>query len=157
MLSVTVLCVGKLKENYLREGVAEYAKRLSRFCKFSVHEVAEEPLASESAADVETVKEREGQRLLAQMSSYAIALCIEGKQLSSPEFSALLTALPSSGVSKVTLVIGGSYGLSPQVIARADARVSFGKVTYPHQLMRLILTEQIYRAFMIAGGGSYHK
>ena len=157
MLAVSVLCVGKIKEDYLRAGIAEYAKRLSRFCKFTVTEVEEEQLSSESENDILRVKTREGQRLLKHMEGHVIALCIDGKNLSSPELSRYIAALPSSGVSKITFVIGGSYGLSDEVIARSDFRLSFGKNTYPHQLMRLILTEQIYRAFMIAGGGVYHK
>lgn len=157
MIAIDILCVGKLKEKYLKDGIAEYAKRLSRFCSLSLTEVEEEPLASSSAADVEKVRQREGKRLLARADGFVVALCIEGKQLSSPQFSELVSDLPNRGVSRITFVIGGSYGLSDEVVARADLRLSFGKFTYPHQLMRLILCEQIYRAFMIAGGGVYHK
>ncbi len=157
MIAINILCVGKIKEKYLKDGIAEYAKRLSRFCKFSIIEVEEEQLFSPSRADIERTKEREGERLLHRLDGYVIALCIEGKNLSSFELSDLMTRLPARGVSRITFVIGGSYGLSSALTARADFKLSFGKNTYPHQLMRLILSEQIYRAFMIAGGGEYHK
>ena len=157
MLTVNVLCVGRIKEKYLKDGIAEYSKRLSRFCRFTITEVEEEPLSSESESDIERVKTREGQRLLKCADGHVIALCIEGKNLSSTEIAQYITSLPPKGVSRITFIIGGSYGLSEEVVRRADMRLSFGKNTYPHQLMRLILCEQIYRAFMIAGGGTYHK
>ena len=157
MLTVNVLCVGKIKEKYLKDGIAEYAKRLSRFCRFTITEVEEESLSSESESDIERVKTREGQRLLKCADGHVVALCIEGKNLSSTELAQYITSLPPKGVSRITFIIGGSYGLSEEVVRRADMRLSFGKNTYPHQLMRLILCEQIYRAFMIAGGGTYHK
>ena len=157
MLTVNVLCVGRIKEKYLKDGIAEYAKRLSRFCRFTITEVEEEPLSSESESDLERVKTREGQRLLKCADGHVIARCIEGKNLSSTEIAQYITSLPPKGVSRITFIIGGSYGLSEDVVRRADMRLSFGKNTYPHQLMRLILCEQIYRAFMIAGGGTYHK
>lgn len=157
MLAVNVLCVGRLKEKYLKDGIAEYAKRLSRFCKFTVTEVEEEPLTSESESDIERVKAREGQRISSRAEGHLIALCIDGKNLSSTELSEYITSLPAKGVSRITFIIGGSYGLSDEVASRCNFRLSFGKNTYPHQLMRLILCEQIYRAFMINGGGEYHK
>lgn len=157
MLTVNVLCVGKIKEKYLKDGIAEYAKRLSRFCRFTITEVEEEPLSSESESDIKRVKTREGQRLLKCADGHVVALCIEGKNLSSTELAQYITSLPPKGVSRITFIIGGSYGLSEDVVRRSDMRLSFGKNTYPHQLMRLILCEQIYRAFMIAGGGTYHK
>ena len=117
----------------------------------------EEPVSSESESDMERAKTGEGQRLLKCADGHVVALCIEGKKLSSTEIAQYITSLPPKGVSRITFIIGGSYGLSDEVASRCNFRLSFGKNTYPHQLMRLILCEQIYRAFMIAGGGTCHK
>ena len=157
MIAVNIIAVGKIKEKYINDGIAEYAKRLSRFCKFSVIEVAEEPSKGTSAADIEEVKRREGIRILGKLKGYSFALVIGGQAMSSKAFANKLSALASGGVSVVNFIIGGSDGLSEDVIRSADATLTFGDFTFPHQLMRLILTEQIYRAFMINGGGVYHK
>ncbi len=157
MLGVNILCVGKIKEKYLTDGIAEYAKRLSKMCKLSVIEVSEELSRGESAAEIDEVKRREGERLISKIKGYAIALVIDGEPLGSVELAQRIDALSTRGVSEVTFIIGGSNGLHAQVMKRADMKLSFGAMTYPHQLMRLILAEQIYRAFMINGGKTYHK
>ncbi|MDE6551273.1 MAG: 23S rRNA (pseudouridine(1915)-N(3))-methyltransferase RlmH [Clostridia bacterium] len=156
-MSVNVLCVGRIKEKYLSDGIAEYAKRLSRFCKFNVIEVGEELSRKEGKAETEEVKRKEGERLAGKIKGYAVALAIDGEPLSSEGFARRLDTLASKGVSEITFIIGGSNGLSEQVLDAADMKLSFGAMTYPHQLMRLILAEQVYRAFMINGGGTYHK
>ena len=160
MLGVTVLCLGKLKESYLREACLEYQKRLTRFCKLNIIELVPESLPSEpSAAQIEAALNTEGKRLLAEIpnGSYVYALCIEGKQRSSERFSKELSDLPLSGKSHVTFVIGSSHGLSDEVKGRADAKLSMSEMTFPHQLARVMLLEQIYRAFQISTGGKYHK
>lgn len=140
MLSVEIYCVGTLKEQYLRDAMAEYAKRLSAFCRFGVREVKEELLLSSLPS-----------------KAYKIALCIEGTQRSSEELAGLMDALPSRGISSVIFVIGGSDGLCEAVKSACDLRLSFSRMTFPHQLMRVILAEQIYRAFTIINHGKYHK
>ena len=156
-MNVNILCVGKIKEAFFREAVAEYAKRLTRFCHFEVIEVAEEMLTGEGAKQIEIVKEREGERLLAKCKGTVFALDLKGKQISSEEFSGLISGCMTGGESTITFVIGGSYGLSQRVIENAKSSICFGKMTYPHQLMRVILAEQIYRGFMIKEGSVYHK
>jgi 23S rRNA (pseudouridine1915-N3)-methyltransferase len=155
---ISIVAVGKLKEKYLIAGINEYTKRLSAYAKIDIIEVADEK-TSERASELEEeqIKEREGGRLLAKIphDAHVIALAIEGKM--SEQFAARLDELATYGKSKVVFVIGGSLGLSKQVMARADETLSFSKMTFPHQLMRLILLEQIYRAFRINRGEPYHK
>lgn len=141
MLNVTVICVGSLKEDYLRAGCAEYAKRLSAYCRLRLLEL------------------KDGAPILPNLPgrAYKIALCVEGKQLSSEEFSALLSDLPTRGYPEIALVIGPFDGLPEEVKAACDLRLSFSRMTFPHQLMRVILLEQLYRAMNIAAGGKYHK
>lgn len=156
MLSVNVVCIGKIKEAFYRDAIEEYAKRLSRFCRFSVIELAEKQLTGKNDADISIVKEDEGKRIVQAMKGYVIALDMRGEQLTSEQLSAKLSKLTDT-TSTVTFVIGGSYGLSDNVLKRADYKLSFGKMTFPHQLMRVIAAEQIYRAFTIAEGSGYHK
>ena len=159
-MKITILAVGKCKEKYWRDALAEYEKRLSRYHKLTVEEVADEK-TPENASPAENIqiKEKEGERLLSKIpdGAYVIALAIEGELLSSEEFAARLEKLAVTGTSHVIFVIGGSLGLSQAVLARADRKISFGRMTYPHQLMRVILAEQIYRAARIARGEPYHK
>lgn len=159
-MNISFVTVGKLKEKYLKQGMAEYVKRLSAYCKIDIIEVADEKAPEElSDAEMEMVKKKEGQRILSKISpdAYVIALAIEGKQYSSEEFASFLEKLATYGRSKIVFVIGGSLGLSGDVLKRADMRLSFSKMTFPHQLMRLILAEQVYRAFRIMKGQPYHK
>lgn len=160
MQHVTVLCVGKLKESYWRDAVAEYAKRLSAFCRFTVIEVDEERLPdAPSAAQIAHTLEEEGKRLLARIprDALTVALCIEGKTVSSEMLSARLSSWALDGKSHIVFVIGGSFGLSDEVKNAAALRLSMSPMTFPHQLARVMLLEQIYRAFQIASGGKYHK
>ena len=160
MRAVTVLCVGKLKEKYWRDAVAEYEKRLSAFCRLSVVEVEEERLPeSPSPAPIAQTLQAEGKRLLARVPQGAAiyALCIEGKELSSPALSEALDRLAVDGCSHTVFIIGGSWGLSDEVKAAARVKLSMSPMTFPHQLARVMLLEQIYRAAQISAGGKYHK
>ncbi|WP_064202769.1 23S rRNA (pseudouridine(1915)-N(3))-methyltransferase RlmH [Brevibacillus brevis] len=159
-MQISIITVGKLKEKYLREGIDEYSKRLSAYCKLQVIEVNDEKAPEEmSAAEMEQVKRKEGERILAQIKQdqYVIALAIDGQMWSSEKLSAEMDKLALHGRSQVTFVIGGSLGLADQVLKRADALLSFSKMTFPHQLVRLVLLEQVYRAFRISRGEPYHK
>ncbi|MBA2874362.1 23S rRNA (pseudouridine(1915)-N(3))-methyltransferase RlmH [Thermaerobacillus caldiproteolyticus] len=159
-MNITVISVGKLKEKYLKQGIEEYIKRLSGYAKIEMIEVPDEKAPENlSNQEMEQVKEREGERILAKISddTYVIALAIEGKMKSSEELAESLDKLATYGKSKIAFIIGGSLGLSKKVMQRADEALSFSKMTFPHQLMRLILLEQIYRAFRINRGEPYHK
>lgn len=159
-MNIKVITVGKLKEKYLKAGIAEYAKRLSKFCKFEMIEVADEKAPeSLSNAEMTNVKDKEGERILNKVKDkeHLIVLAIQGKQRASEEFAQEIQDLATYGKSDITFVIGGSLGTSDAVNKRANDALSFGKLTLPHQLMRLVLTEQIYRAFMINQGSPYHK
>ncbi len=159
-MKIKIVTVGKLKEEYLKDGIAEYSKRLSRFANLEMIELADEK-TPDRASDSENQKilELEGTRILSKIGDrdFVIVLAIEGKTLSSEEFSKQLEQAPINGFSTLTFVIGGSLGLSPQVKKRANLSISFGRLTLPHQLMRLVLVEQIYRAFTIQQGSPYHK
>lgn len=160
MLTVTVACVGKLKEAYWREACAEYQKRLSAFCRLQIIEVAEERLPDDpSGAQVAAAIDAEGQRLLSRIPAGAsvVALCIEGKEMPSEALSRQISQWAVDGVSHVVFVIGGSFGLSDAVKREARLRLSFSPMTFPHQLARILVLEQVYRAFHIASGGKYHK
>lgn len=155
-----ILAVGKLKEKYWREGIAEYQKRLKPVFPVEIREIADKPIPENaSAKDVERAVAKEGTDLLAQIDddTFVVALDIQGKELSSEEFAAKMNEWSFSGYRKLAFVIGGSCGLSPEVLKRANFRQSFGRCTYPHQLMRLILTEQIYRTVKINRNEPYHK
>lgn len=160
MLRVKLICIGKLKEGYLREACAEYQKRLSAFCRLEIEELppARVPDAP-SPAQLSAVLVQEGERILSRipMGAYVYAMCVEGRQRSSEQFSAELERLAVRGVSCVCFVIGGSWGLSDAVKARAEERLSMSQMTFPHQLARVMLLEQVYRAFEIGSGGKYHK
>lgn len=159
-MEIKIITVGKLKEKYLKQGIAEYAKRLQSYTKLTFIEVPDEK-APESLSDKEMlqVKEKEGERILSKISDqdFVFSLAIQGKEYDSIEFSKKIESLQTYGNSKITFVIGGSLGLSDSVLKRSNAQISFGKLTYPHQLMKLILCEQIYRAFRIMNGEPYHK
>ncbi len=160
MLTVTIACVGKLKEAYWRDACAEYAKRLSAFCRLQIAEVSEERLPDNpSAAQIAAALQAEGERLLSRVPVGApiVALCIEGKGYTSEALSEQLSQWTVDGISHVVFVIGGSWGLSPQVKQQARVRLSMSGMTFPHQLARVMLLEQIYRALQISNGGKYHK
>lgn len=159
-MKVTILAVGKVKEKYLRDGIAEYSKRLSRYCKLEIVEVADEKTPDRASVNVETqIKDMEGERLLRYIrdDDYCIALAIDGKMLDSVEFSRQIEMLGVRGISHIVFVIGGSLGLSEGVLQRADDSLSFSRMTFPHQLMRMILLEQIYRGYRIINHEPYHK
>lgn len=156
MLAVNIVCVGKIKESYFRDAIAEYSKRLGRFCKLSILEVEEELQKGDSIKEIDRVKQREGERIISKLSGFVVALDSKGKELTSNGLAEYFESV-SLNNSVINFVIGGSNGLSDAVRNKADIVLSFGKVTYPHQLMRVILTEQIYRAFMINTNSAYHK
>ncbi|HLQ39563.1 MAG TPA: 23S rRNA (pseudouridine(1915)-N(3))-methyltransferase RlmH [Tetragenococcus sp.] len=159
-MNIKIICVGKLKEKYLVQGINEYKKRLGAYTKVELVQVRDEKAPEKlSAAEMIQVKEKEGTRILAKIkdSEYVFALAINGKNPSSEAFARQIDQLGIQGKSQLTFVIGGSLGLSEAVLERSNTQISFGKMTYPHQLMRLILVEQIYRAFKINRGEPYHK
>ncbi|TFB21136.1 23S rRNA (pseudouridine(1915)-N(3))-methyltransferase RlmH [Filobacillus milosensis] len=159
-MDIKIISVGKLKEKYLKQGIDEYLKRLSPYAKVKIEEVPDEHAPeSLSEAEKEEVKNKEGVKLLTKLSTdtYVITLEIDGKQLTSEAFAKKLDELATYGRSKVAFVIGGSLGLSDEVKERSDFSISFSKMTYPHQLMRLILLEQVYRGFKINRNEPYHK
>ncbi|TMR84906.1 23S rRNA (pseudouridine(1915)-N(3))-methyltransferase RlmH [Streptococcus pseudopneumoniae] len=159
-MKIKVVTVGKLKEKYLKDGIAEYSKRISRFAKFEMIELSDEKTPDKaSESENQKILEIEGQRILSKVADrdFVIALAIEGKMFFSEEFSKQLEEASIKGFSTLTFIIGGSLGLSSAVKNRANLSVSFGRLTLPHQLMRLVLVEQIYRAFTIQQGSPYHK
>lgn len=159
-MKIKIVCVGKIKENFYKEAIAEYSKRLLKFSSFSIIEVLDEK-TDEKASQKENdlVLSKEGKRILEQIGNddYVISLCIEGKQFSSVELSQKLSEIMLNGYSSIAFIIGGSLGLSEEVKERSDIKLSFSKMTFPHQLMRVILSEQIYRAFKIINNEPYHK
>lgn len=160
MLTVNIICIGKLKEKYWISAVDEYSKRLRLYCKLNIIELSEERLPDNpSSAQIEKVISAEGERIVAKLScgSFIVAMCVEGEVLSSEEFSEKLSSAAVHGYSSVDFVIGGSYGLSDTIKSRAKLRLSMGRMTFPHQMARVILCEQIYRGFQIAANGKYHK
>lgn len=158
-MKITIACVGKIKEKYLTAGIEEFTKRLTPFCKLETLSINEERMPDNPApAEKQQVLERETQRLLAVIpgNSYVILLDVIGKQLSSPELAAKLDALALAGHSHITFVIGGAFGYTDALRQRADLALSFSKMTFTHQMIRLLLIEQIYRAFKISRGEKYH-
>lgn len=159
-MNINIITVGKLKEKYLKDGIDEYKKRLTRYCTIEIIEVPDEKAPENlSIKEEEQVKAREGAAILKYIkeNAYVIALAINGNNLSSEAFSALISDLGINGSSNISFIIGGSLGLSKEVLDRANYKLSFSKMTFPHQLMRLILIEQVYRGFRIINGEPYHK
>lgn len=163
-MKITILCVGKIKEKFYRDAIEEYAKRLTRYCKLEIIEVADEKTPDgASAAEEMQIRQKEGERVLArlekcrQSSSYVMALAIDGRELDSVELSQKLEKLVTDGISHVIFLIGGSLGMSKELLAAADFKLSFSRMTFPHQLMRVILLEQIYRGYRIMNREPYHK
>lgn len=159
-MNISIICVGKVKESFYRDAIAEYSKRLSKYCKLKIVEVADE-MTPDNASDTlcDQIKDKEGKRILANIkdNQYVIALAIEGKQLDSVVLSEFIDDLGIKGKSDIAFVIGGSLGLHKDVLNRADYKLSFSPMTFPHQLMRVILLEQIYRSVKISHKEPYHK
>ncbi|WP_373894314.1 23S rRNA (pseudouridine(1915)-N(3))-methyltransferase RlmH [Virgibacillus natechei] len=159
-MKIAIIAVGKLKEKYLKQGIEEYLKRMGAYAKVDITEVADEKAPENmSEAEMEEVKRKEGERILAKIGqdTYVITLEINGKMLSSGQLAAKMDELATYGKSKIAFVIGGSLGISEAVQKRSDLALSFSKLTFPHQMMRLILLEQVYRGFRIMRGEPYHK
>ena len=159
-MKITLITVGKIKEKYFTDAISEYSKRLSRYCKMDIIEVPDEKTPDGASETLETqIKDKEGEKILAKIpdGAYVVALAIEGKMLDSEELADKMEKWNVSGISHVVFVIGGSLGLSAKVLNRADFKLSFSKMTFPHQLMRVILLEQIYRSFRIRNNEPYHK
>ncbi len=159
-MKITVISVGKIKEKYFIGAIEEYAKRLSRYCKLDLIEVPDEKTPDGASEGLELqIKEKEGERILQKIpdGAFVVALAIDGKMLDSEELAGQMERWNVGGISHVVFLIGGSLGLAPTVLKRADYKLSFSKMTFPHQLMRVILLEQIYRSFRIRNHEPYHK
>lgn len=159
-MNIRIVAVGKVKEKYIQEGIKEFSKRLSRYCSLDIVEIDDEKAPENlSEKEMDIVKKKEGDRILSKIpqNTFIISLEIEGKQLSSEDLSNKIEGLMIDGVNDITFIIGGSLGLSEEVRNRSNFKLSFSKMTFPHQLMRLILLEQIYRGFRIMKGEPYHK
>ena len=159
-MNINIIAVGKIKEDFFKKGCAEYEKRLSRFCKLNIIEVADEPMSDRpSEHEREQVLKKEGEKILSaiKQTDVLISLCVEGKQMSSERFAAYIEDACIGGASTFTFVIGGSLGLLSEIKEKSKLRLSFSEMTFPHQMMRVVLLEQIYRAFKINANESYHK
>lgn len=159
-MKISIITVGKIKEKYLKDAIAEYSKRLGKYCKLEIIEVADEKTPDAASAIVEDgIRTKEGERIMKYIrdDAYVITLEIAGKQLTSEQLADKVNQLGIQGKSHITFVIGGSIGLGSQVLSRSDYALSFSKMTFPHQLMRVILLEQIYRSYRIINGEPYHK
>lgn len=160
MIKISIISVGKIKEKYLKLGIEEFSKRLSKYCKLDIIEVNDEKAPENlSSKEMNIVKDKEGKSILSKIkqTQYVVALAIDGDKLSSEKFAKKLDKLSLEGNSHICFVIGGSLGLSYEVLSRADMKMSFSDMTFPHQMMRLILLEQIYRCFRINNHEPYHK
>lgn len=160
MISVTIICEGKLKEKYLRDACEEYSKRLSAFCKLNIVELTPKRLSDNpTSGEIENTLIAEGKEILSKIpqGSFVYAMCIEGKQMPSERLAKAIDNCAVTGKSNVVFIIGGSFGLSDEVKKSADFKLSMSEMTFPHQLARVMLLEQIYRAFQISSGGKYHK
>lgn len=160
MISIDIICVGKIKEKFFQDAISEYSKRLKKYCNLNILEVKDEKtIENASDAENEKIKLAEASRIekFVKPKAFVITLEIDGKQLSSEGFAEKITSLANSGVSEIQLIIGGSIGLHKSISERADFHLSFSKMTFPHQLMRVVLLEQVYRAFRIIYNEPYHK
>ncbi len=157
-MNIELIVVGKLKEDYLRAACAEYIKRLGRYCTFTLHELDECRLSDNpSEKEIAATLKKEGEQIRRLAKGMVIPMCIEGRQLTSPELAEKIASAGVDGISTVTFIIGSSFGLDPEVKALGDFKLSMSKMTFPHQLARVMLLEQIYRSFQISTGGKYHK
>lgn len=161
MLTINLITVGKLKEQYLKDAIGEYAKRLSVFCKYNIVELSEKKLPDNpSQKEIENALSAEGKMMLSYVDSkatYNFAMCIEGKQMTSEELAQCFNSIAISGKSTINFIIGSSFGISDDIKTKADYKLSMSKMTFPHQLARVMLSEQIYRAFQILNNTKYHK
>lgn len=158
-MNISIICAGKIKEKYFTAAIDEYKKRLSRFANIEIIEIPDEKIPDNaSLKEEELIREKEGRAMLSKIKSgsYVVSMCIEGKQLSSEELAQKISSVTMQ-TSRIVFIIGGSLGLSDEVKQRSDLRLSFGKITLPHQLMRVVMLEQIYRAFKINSNETYHK
>ena len=159
-MKITLITVGKIKEKYLKDAIAEYSKRLSKYCKLEIIEVADEKTPDNASGTVEnTIRSKEAERILKYVKedAYVITLEIQGKQLTSEELADKIDKLGVQGTSHIIFIIGGSIGLGEEVLKKSNYARSFSKMTFPHQLMRVILLEQVYRSYRIISGEPYHK
>lgn len=159
-MQIDIICVGKVKEQYLRDAIAEYSKRLGRYCKLNILEVADEKTPEHASEGVERqIKAKEGERIAKHIKpgAYVIALAVDGQQVTSEGFARKIDQLGIQGVSHIQFVIGGSIGMDDAILRQANYKLSFSKMTFPHQLMRVILLEQVYRAYKINAHEPYHK
>ncbi len=159
-MNINIIAVGKIKEKYLKDAIEEYAKRLSRFCKLTIFEVSDEAMSDKPSDSEKTqILQKEGEKILSAIKNtdVLVSLCVEGKQITSEEFADFFANECVMGANTFTLIIGGSLGLSEEIKQKSKLRLSFSKMTFPHQLMRAIVLEQIYRAFKINANESYHK
>lgn len=157
MVKINIVAVGKVKEKYFKDGIDEYAKRLSRYCTFKIIEIDEENFTKVDDKLIENIKKIEGEKILKAVKGHVFCMAIEGEKLSSEKLAKKIKVLTDSGTGEITFVIGGSYGISDEVKSKSDGLLSFSDMTFPHTLFRLMLSEQIYRAFSINGGSAYHK
>lgn len=157
MMTINLICVGSIKEKYFTDAINEYKKRLSSFCKFNIIELKEINFSKVSNSEIEKIKELEGKEIISNLKKNNILLSLKGKEYSSEELANFISNKQTNGISELTFVIGGSYGVSGEVEKEIQEKISFSKLTFPHQLMRVIFLEQIYRAFTILNNKSYHK
>ena len=159
-MKITLVTVGKIKEKYLKDAIAEYSKRLGKYCKLEIIEVADEKTPENaSATEEDMIRQKEGERILKYIKedAYVVALALDGQMLSYEKLAEKINLMGIQGTSHIAFIIGGSIGLSQEVLSRADYQLSFSKMTFPHQLMRVILLEQVYRSYRIITGEPYHK
>lgn len=157
MIKINIVCVGRVKEKYFADGISEYVKRISKYATVSITELQEENYNNVTESLISTIKQKEAERILPHLKGYVFAMAIEGKKFSSENFAKKIKGLTDAGEGVITFVIGGSYGLDDSVKQKANELISFSDMTFPHTLFRLILTEQVYRAFSIINNSSYHK
>lgn len=160
MLNINILCVGKIKENYLKEAINEYSKRLSKYCNLNIIEVADEVVPNKLSENViEEIKNKEAGKMFEQLKkeTYLISLDLKGKQYTSEEFSQKIQDIAVQGNSSITFVIGGTLGIGKEVLDKSKEKICFSKMTFPHQLIRVFVLEQIFRAFKISSGETYHR
>lgn len=157
MMTINLICVGTIKEKYFTDAINEYKKRLSSFCKFNIIELKEINYNKVTPSEIEKIKELEGKEIISNLKKNNILLSLKGKEYSSEELASFISNKQTNGISELTFVIGGSYGVSGEVEKEIQEKISFSKLTFPHQLMRVIFLEQIYRAFTILNNKSYHK